>query len=609
MLLWAHSSKLSCHPGVQRTRHALLQHFWWPTLQEDVQEFIKACPTCSQHKTSRRSHAGLLQPLPVPHRPWSHISLDFVTGLPTSDGHTVILTIVDRFSKMVHFVPLPKLPTAKETAQLVLLHVFRLHGLPVDVVSDRGPQFYSVFWREFCGLLGATASLSSGFNPQTNGQTERVNQELETALRCVASQNPSSWSSQLLWVEYAHNSLVCSATGLSPFQCAYSYQPPLFPAQEKEISCPSVQAFICHCRRTWLQVRSTLLCSVGCYAATANCRRTTAPTYQAGRQVWLSTQDLPLRVESKKMAPKFIGPFTIQRVINPVAVRLKLPRSMRVHPTFHVSKIKPVHNSPLVPVAPPPPPPRMVSGGPVYAVRRLICSHRRGRGLQYLVDWEGYGPEERSWVPARHIVDPNLVANFHRQHPDQPANESARRGTRILPPPVQDVEDRPMGELPSNGNLLAWRTGDRGSNPGVLTCSALLLLLVSCAHTSILLNKDCLLKKPGSFVLHLEQRTERHFKLLLWIQLYRFTLNTRKTCELTSESPVCSLDSSVQHTAASLLNPAACCDSCSALSDGRGWTSELRPQLHSESLRVHSQKVCDDRKYKTHSLIRSARSS
>ena len=92
---------------------------------------------------------------------------------------------MDRFSKLAHFVPLPKLPSVKETAQLVLLHVFRLHGLPVDVVSDWGPQFTSVFWKEFCALLGATVSLSSGFHPQSNGQTERMNQEMETALCCM----------------------------------------------------------------------------------------------------------------------------------------------------------------------------------------------------------------------------------------------------------------------------------------------------------------------------------------------------------------------------------------------------------------------------------------
>ncbi len=133
--------------------------------------------------------------------------MDFVTGLPLSDGKTVILTVVDRFSKATHFIPLPKLPSARETATLVLDHVFRIHGLPVDVVSDRGPQFVSKFWTEFCRQLGATMSLSSGYHPQTNGQAERANQDLERVLRCVASAEASSWSSRLTMFEYAHNSL------------------------------------------------------------------------------------------------------------------------------------------------------------------------------------------------------------------------------------------------------------------------------------------------------------------------------------------------------------------------------------------------------------------
>ncbi len=126
-----------------------------------------------------------------------HFVEDFVTALPPSQGHTVVLTVVDRFSKAAHFIPLPKLPSAKETALIVVDHVFRLHGLPIDVVSDRGPKFVSRFWREFCKLLGATVSLSSGFHPQSNGQTERANQDLERTLRCVVSKNSSLWSQQL----------------------------------------------------------------------------------------------------------------------------------------------------------------------------------------------------------------------------------------------------------------------------------------------------------------------------------------------------------------------------------------------------------------------------
>ncbi len=148
----------------------------------NIHLFVLACSVCAVSKSSNRPPAGLLQPLLVPSRPWSHISLDFVSGLPPSQGNMVVLTVVDRFSKATHFIHLPKLPSARETAVAVIDHVFRIHGLPMDVVSDRGPQFVSKFWREFCKLLGATVSLSSGFHPQTNGQTERANQDLERML-------------------------------------------------------------------------------------------------------------------------------------------------------------------------------------------------------------------------------------------------------------------------------------------------------------------------------------------------------------------------------------------------------------------------------------------
>ena len=219
-------------------------------MREEVHKFVQACPFCARNETSTRPPAVLLQPLLAPRRPWSHISLDFITGLPLSDGNTTILTVVDRFSKSVHFIPLPKLPSVKDTARLMVQHVFKIHGLPVEVVSDRGPQFTSSFWKAFCNLIGASVCLSSGFHPQSNGQTERANQQVETVPRCVAYQNPTSWSQQLPWVEYAINSHITSSTGRSPCECSLGYLPPLYPDQEREVGAPSAEAFIRRCRRT-----------------------------------------------------------------------------------------------------------------------------------------------------------------------------------------------------------------------------------------------------------------------------------------------------------------------------------------------------------------------
>lgn len=395
-------------------------------MRKDVQEFVSSCPTCAQSKEPRTRPQGLLHPLSIPSRPWSHISLDFITGLPPSQGNTVILVVVDRFSKMCHLLPLPKLPTANQTAELLMRHVFKMHGFPQDIVSDRGPQFSSRFWKAFGRLIGSSISLSSGYHPQSNGQTERVNQEVEKTLRCLAGDNHSSWTSHLVWVEFAHNTLHHSSINMSPFECVYGFPPLLFPGQEPQVEVPAATRFIHRCRRSWQKARTSLRKAVHNQQKQANRHRRAGPSLRTGQRVWLSTRNLPLRVESRKLAPRYVGPFKIIKKINPVAYRLLLPSALKIHPTFHVSQLKPVLCSTLHPNRAPTPALRIVDGHPAFTVRRLLkCRQVRGR-TQYLVDWDGFGPEERTWASAKDILDPSLIKEFHQAQREHKGNVRRR---------------------------------------------------------------------------------------------------------------------------------------------------------------------------------------
>lgn len=173
---------------------------------------VTPCSTCARSKVPWTLLAGKLNPLPIPELPWSHLSIDFITNLPESQGNTTISVSADRFSKWLRLIPLLTIPSACTTAELLFQHILRYFGIPEEIVSIRGPQFTSQVWSSFIGKMGIIVNITSGYHPQANGQVERANQGIGRFLQTFCASNSEDWSRFLLWAEYAQNSLCHSVT-------------------------------------------------------------------------------------------------------------------------------------------------------------------------------------------------------------------------------------------------------------------------------------------------------------------------------------------------------------------------------------------------------------
>ncbi|KAL4020667.1 hypothetical protein IC575_019448 [Cucumis melo] len=213
---------VTMHPGSTKMYQDLRSVYWWRGMKREVADFVSRCLVCQQVKAPRQHPAGLLQPLSVPGWKWESVSMDFITGLPkTLKGFTVIWVVVDRLTKSAHFVPGKSTYTASKWGQLYMTEIVRLHGVPVSIISDRDARFTSKFWKGLQLALGTRLDFSTAFHPQTDGQTERLNQILEDMLRACVLEFSGSWDSHLHLMEFAYNNSYQATIGMAPFEALY----------------------------------------------------------------------------------------------------------------------------------------------------------------------------------------------------------------------------------------------------------------------------------------------------------------------------------------------------------------------------------------------------
>ncbi|RVW80554.1 Transposon Tf2-12 polyprotein [Vitis vinifera] len=417
ILYLLHSSPQGGHSGFHKTLHRAKSEFYWEGMRKEVRRFIKECDICQQNKSENIHPAGLLQPLPIPTKVWTDISLDFIEGLPNSESYSVIMVVVDRLSKYAHFIPISHPYTASKIAQVFLANIFKLHGLPNSIVTDRDPTFMSTFWKELFKLQGTTLKFSSAYHPQTDGQTEIVNKMVEQYLRCFSGDKPKGWVKWLPLAEWWYNTNIHASTKLSPFESVYGYPPPkLIPytlgttqLQEVENTLKTRDEII-RILRTNLQLAQDRMKKF------ADIKRT-ARSFNIGDLVYLRLQ--PYKQQSVvqrrnlKLSPRFYGPYRVLEKIGTIAYRLELPPEAKIHPVFHVSCLKEKlgERHQLVVTLPPADKDGVIRPEPEEILHRRLKKKKNHAVTEVLVKWKGLGEDEASWVEYSTLVNefPDLV--------------------------------------------------------------------------------------------------------------------------------------------------------------------------------------------------------
>lgn len=422
-----HGQISTAHPGRMKTQQLVQARYYWPGWRRDVERYVRNCAKCRRAENPRDRKPGLLQPLPVPDRPWQHISMDFRSFPKDRNGFDAALVFVDRLSKRPISVPCHKGTTAEQMARLFIEHVYRQRGPPDSVVSDWGPQFVSTFWKAFCQILGIKLKLSTPHHAETDGQTEIVNQHITMRLRPFINHHQDNWSELLPLIDFAAATLPSETTSASPFLIDCGYEPrtsfdwtslttPI--PQNERVSRERAKRMAEQMQKIWLAAKENAM-AVQKHQKIQADRHRREVDFGVGDSVWLSLKAYRTSRPSKKLDSQMAGPFRILERVGH-SYRLELPKSMKIHPIFSPDKLRRAADDPLPGQRIEPPEPVIINGEREWEVEKILASRLNKQQLQYRVKWVGYD-EDNTWYPARNFKgSPHRLRDYHTAYPSHP---------------------------------------------------------------------------------------------------------------------------------------------------------------------------------------------
>ena len=367
-------------------------------------------------KNRTEEPAGKLKLSEVPQKTWTHLTVDFITKLPVVAGKDAILVVCDQLSKMTYFVATTEGTSAEGLARLFRDNVWKLHGLPESVVSDRGPQFAVELTRELNKMLGIQTRLLTAFHPQMDGQTERMNQELEQYLRFFVEYQQKDWPEWLVSAEFAVNNKPHTATKMSPFMANYGKELRMGGDIRKKGKVESAMEFVEKMKKIQEEARAVLQKTQEEMKRYADRSRKETEKWKKGDRILLSTKDLVFKERpTKKLMERYVGPYVIEEVVSTNAVKLRLLPSMRIHPVVNVSwivrykeQIKGQKKEEGKPVK--------VEGVEEWEVEKIL-NKKKMRGVEkYLIRWKGFTVEGDTWERRENLKNAEeLIEEFERR--------------------------------------------------------------------------------------------------------------------------------------------------------------------------------------------------